>query len=201
MRTGGDGRSEPWLWMAFLTILFASCAGPPRGRVIPGVGHDLRILPGAVSAGDGTQAATPSTSSPDTLALVVFHRSMPDTACFSHATPWEKPGEAFLANPIRRYDFFGLFRWEKGGTTAAQAATGEIQRRLGLDGIDVDRAEVHLRKDYGRRLSLVTSTGLGASAEDALEANYRLLGSWYLRSETRERGETFMELRREISFR
>jgi hypothetical protein len=201
VRTGGDGRLEPWLWMAFLTVLLASCAGPPKGRVIPGADHDLRVLPGAASAGDGTPGATPSTSLPDTIALVVFHRSVPDTACFSHATPWEKPGEAFLANPIRRYDLFGLFRWERGGTTAGQAATDEIQRRLGLDGIDVDRAEVHLRKDYGRRLSLVTSTGLGASAEDALEANYRLIGRWYLRSETRERGETFMELRREISFR
>jgi hypothetical protein len=187
--------------MAFLTVLFASCAGPPKGRVVPGAGRDLRVLPGAVSARDGARAATPSTSSPDTLAFVVFHRSVPDTACFSHATRWERPEEAFLANPVRRYDLFGLFRWEKGGTTAAQAATDEIQRRLGLDGIDVDRAEVHLRKDYGRRLSLVTSTGLGASAEDALEANYRLIGRWYLRSETRERGETFMELRREITFR
>ena len=201
MRTDGDGRSEPWLWVAFLTVLFASCASPPKGRVIPGADHHLRVLPGAASAGDGMQAATPSTSSPDTLALVVFHRSVPDTACFSPATPWEKPEEAFLANPVRLYDLFGLFRWKRGGASAAQAATDEIQRRLRLDGIDVDRAEVHLRKDYGRRLSLVTSTGLGASAEDALDANYRLIGRWYLRSETRERGETFMELRREITFR
>jgi hypothetical protein len=192
--------------MAFRTVLFsscffASCAGPPKGRVIPGAGQDFTVLPGAVSARDGTQVAIPLTSPPDTLALVVFRRSPPDTACFSHATPWEKPEEAFLANPVRRYHFLGLFRWEKGGTSAAQAATDEIQRRLGLDGINLDRAEVHVRKDYGRRLSLVTSTGLGAAAEDALEANYRLIGSWYVRSETRERGETFMELRREISFR
>ena len=66
--------------------------------------------------------------------------------------------------------------------------------------MDFERGEVRLRKDYGGRLSLFTTTGLGASAEDALEAHYRLYGRWFVRSETRERGETFMELRREIAF-
>jgi hypothetical protein len=187
--------------MTSLTVLLASCAGPLGDRVIPGTVQDVPVPPDAVSAPGGLQAAIPSASSPATLVLVVSHGSPPDTACFHHATTWEKPEEAPLGDPVRRYDFLGFIHWEKNRTSTAQAASDEIQRRLGLDGIDLDRAEVHLRKDYGRRLGLVTTTGLGASAEDALEANYRLFGNWYVRSETRERGETFMELRREISFR
>jgi hypothetical protein len=187
--------------MASLTVFLASCAGPLGGRVIHDTGQDVRVPPDAVLVRDSTQAAIPSTLPPVPLVLAVFHRSPPDTACFHQTTTWEEPEEAFLADPIRRYDVLGIFRWEKGSMSAAQAASDGIQRRLGLDAIDLDRAEVHLRKDYGRRLSLVTTTGLGASAEDALEADYRLFGSWYIRSETRERGETFMELRREISFR
>ena len=187
--------------MASLTVFLASCAGPLGGRIVPDTDQGVPALPDAASERDDTQAAIPSPLSPDTLVLVVFHRSPPDTACFHHATTWDKSEEALLAEPLRRYDFFGLFRWEKGGRSAAQTASDEIQRRLGLDGVDLDHAEVHLRKDYGRRLSLFTTTGLGASAEDALEADYRLFGRWYVRSETRERGETFMELRREISFR
>jgi hypothetical protein len=201
MRAGGNGRAESWLWVASLTVFLVSCAGPRGARVNPDTRQDAPIPAKAVSVPDRAPAAISSASSPDTLVLVVFHRSQPDIASHHHVTPWGKPEEAPLADPVRRYDFLGLFRWEKGSRSAAQAASDEIQRRLGLDGVDLDRAEVHLRKDVGRRLSLVTSTGIGASAEDAVEANYRLFGNWYVRSETRERGETFMELRREISFR
>jgi hypothetical protein len=197
---GGDSRSGWWLWMAAFSMCLASCASPLKSRVIPAPGLGVPA-PAEVAPGRTGAAPTPSASSPGTLVLVVFRRAAPDTTCFRHPTKWEKPGESFLADPARRYDFFGLFRWERGGTPAAQAAGDEIQRRLGLDGVDLDGGEVHLRKDYGRRLNLVTTTGLGAAAEDALEADYRLYGRWYVRSETRERGETFMELRREISLR
>jgi hypothetical protein len=182
-------------------VSLTSCAGPLGGRINRDTRQDVPIPANAVSVPDRAHAAIPSASSPVTLVLVVFHRSPSDTVCSHQATTWDKPEEALLADPVRRYSFLGLFRWEKSSTLTAQAASDEIQRRLGLDGVDLDRAEIHLRKDYGRRLSLVTTTGLGASAEDALQADYRLFGSWYVRSETRERGETFMELRREISFR
>jgi hypothetical protein len=200
VRPGGDSRSWWWLWIASVTVILAGCASPPGGRVIPAPGPGA---PGSRDAGaghDGATAAVPAVASPDTLVLVVFQRSAPDTACFRHAGAWQKPEESLLAEPARLYDVLGLFKWSTRGAPAARAAGDEIQRRLGLDAIDVDRGEVHLRKDYGRRLSLVTTTGLGAAAEDALEADYRLHGRWYVRSETRERGETFMELRREISF-
>lgn len=200
MRPSGDRRVWWWLWMASFALFPASCASPPGGRTIPAPYLGGPVAGGTESGRDGAAAAVPTESSPDTLVLDLLPGDAPDPACFRRATAWAKPAELLLAHPARRYDFFGLFRWEKGGPSAAQVASSEIQRRLGLDGIDLDRSEVHLRKDYGRRLSLVTTTGLGAEAEDALEANYRLYRSWYVRSETRERGETFMELRREISF-
>jgi hypothetical protein len=44
---------------------------------------------------------------------------------------------------------------------------------------------------FAPRISTVRSTaGLGTSAEDAVQADYRLWDSWYVRSEARERGET-----------
>lgn len=106
-----------------------------------------------------------------------------------------------MTHPARSYGLFGLFHWEKRGAGSVQAARDEMQRRLGLDGVDFSGGEVRLRKDYGRRLSLLTTTGLGPSAEDALEAEFRLWRGWFLRSETREQGESFMELRRETLFR
>jgi hypothetical protein len=121
--------------------------------------------------------------------------------CSRHSSPWAEPEEILVAEPARPYSVLGLLVWDPGGVSPIEAARDEMQRRFGFDSLQVDRAEIRLRKDYGRRLTFLTTTGLGSSAEDALEAEYRLWWSWSLRSETRERGETFMELRREIRFR
>jgi hypothetical protein len=133
--------------------------------------------------------------------VTAVHWVEPDSGCFHHATPWAPPEEVLLADPLRRHSFLGIIHWEEGNVPAAQAARDEMQRRLGLDAVTMEAGEVQLRKGYGRRLTLLTTTGLGRSAEDALEAEYRLWWGWIVRSETRERGETSMEFRREILFR
>ncbi len=125
----------------------------------------------------------------------------PDTTWSGRTVLWAEPEEVHVAAPPRRLRFLRVVPWKDGRWSGMQTASDEVQRRLRLDDVDLDRAGLRLQKDYGRRLSLVTTTGLGSAAEDALEADYRLWGGWYVRSETRERGETFMELRREIHFR
>jgi hypothetical protein len=202
VRAGCDGPAGSGLWFAAMAIVLASCAGPRGGTAVLATGPAAWDPSAAAPAGAPASSSLRPPRSSGVLVFVVDHSTAPDTACFRQAAGWEAPEEVLLADPVRRYHFLGLIHWVMGKTPEAlQAAGSEVEQRLGLDRVDLYRAELRLRKDYGRRLSLFTNTGLGASAEDALEADYRLWRNWYVRSETRERGESFLELRREILFR
>jgi hypothetical protein len=181
VQAGEKRRGRSWVWLAAIAGLPLSCAGTG-----PAVETSLPVLPASAVLRPAAPAPVGSAA---------------DTTCFRHATPWQPPEEVLLTEPARRYGLFGIIHWRRGGAGTVLAARNEVQRRLGLDSVDFDGGGVRLRKGYGRRLTLLTTTGLGPSAEDALEAEFRLWRAWYLRSETREQGETFMELRREILFR
>jgi hypothetical protein len=127
---------------------------------------------------------------PDSAAVVPCFRATPD---------WRTPEEFLLGGPVTVLGAFGLLVDASLEGRLTGAASG-IRRWLGLDEVTLDRGEIRLRSDYGDRLTVRSTAGLGASAEDALQADYRLWRSWYLRSEARERGETFMEFRKEFRF-
>jgi hypothetical protein len=113
---------------------------------------------------------------------------------------WRTPEEFLLAAPVTALGAFGILVDASLEDRIVGAAESGVRRWLGLDEVAVTRGEIRFRKDYGDRLTVRTTTGIGSSAEDAVQADYRLWGSWYLWSEARERGETVMEFRREIRF-
>jgi hypothetical protein len=120
--------------------------------------------------------------------------------CFREPPVWETPPELLLAAPTSALPILDLLidpALESGMLDAAEAG---VRRWLGLDEVAVERGGIRLRKKYGERLTVRSSAGIGPSAEDAAEAAYRLWDSWYVRSEARERGETVLEVRRELRF-
>jgi hypothetical protein len=120
--------------------------------------------------------------------------------CFRRPAVWQTPPEILLASPLTTMGAFGILVDPELDNRVRGAAESGLRRWLGLDEVLVRPAGIRLQKAYGERLTVRSATGIGPAAEDAVEAEYRLWRAWYLRSEARERGETVMELRRELLF-
>ena len=115
-------------------------------------------------------------------------------------TGWHTPEEIQLAPPPAApaaFEFLSrLFSIEGLLGTAERKA----QRWLGFEKVELRGEEVRVQREYHGRLLTLTYAGLGPSSESGVQGEYPLWGSWALRSETRERGDSFLEIRREINF-
>ena len=120
--------------------------------------------------------------------------------CFRRPTTWLTPPEILLASPLTAMGAFGILVDPELEDRVRGAAEAGLRRWLGAADVMVGPTGIRLQKAYGDRLTVRSAAGIGPAAEDGVEAEYRLWRAWYLRSEARERGETVMELRRELRF-
>ncbi len=120
--------------------------------------------------------------------------------CALGETGWRIPDEILMIRPVTALNAFNLLTGSASVAQVFGAAEKRAQRWFGLDRVEIGTQRVRLRKEYGERLNLVTYAGLGEASETGILAEYRTWRSWFLRSETRERGESYMELRREVRF-
>ena len=125
--------------------------------------------------------------------------SAPAVACPGGETGWQTPAEIRLAPAASALTAWDILT----GSFSFDRLVGRAERKaeewLGVDKVEVRRDQVLVEKEYGE-LTVRTYGGFGPSAENGVLATYPLAYSWVLRSETRERGESSLELRREIHF-
>ncbi len=116
-------------------------------------------------------------------------------------TGWHTPDEILLAPSPTAIGTFEHLAARFSSERILGGAEKKAAQWLQVDEVDLDGSGVRLRKEYGDRFEVTTFTGIGAWAESVVLADYRLYGGWFLRSETRERGESYLEIRRVFMLR
>lgn len=111
-------------------------------------------------------------------------------------TGWHTPDEILLAPSPTAIGTFEHLAARFSSERILGAAEKKAAQWLQIDEVELNGSGVRLRKEYGDRFEVATFTGIGAWAETGVLAEYRLYRDWYLRSETRERGESYLEIRR-----
>jgi hypothetical protein len=124
--------------------------------------------------------------------------SAPATACPGE-TGWQTVAEIRLAPTSSALTTWDILTGSYSFNRLVGRAERKAEEWLRLDKVEVRRVDVLVEKQYGE-LKIQTYGGFGPSAENGVLATYPLLYSWVLRSETRERGESSLEFRREFHF-
>lgn len=139
------------------------------------------------AAAAAVAAATPAAPEPDSS------RSVPHTRL---KAGWHTPDEILLAPSPTAPGTFEYLAARFSSERILGAAEKKAARWLQVDEVDLDGQRVLLRKEYGDRFEVATFAGIGPWAESGVLAEYRLYKGWVLGSETRERGESHLEIRR-----
>ncbi len=105
-----------------------------------------------------------------------------------------------MSRPVTALNAFSLLTGSVSARLVFSMAERSAERLLRLDDVVLGGQGLELRKGYGDRLTLTSRAGLGPGAEIGILAEYRTWRSWYLRSETRERGESYVDFRHEVRF-
>ena len=149
-------------------------------------------------AGAGRTISSSTSSKADAAPVPVAADAA--VACPGGGTGWQTPEELRLAPPNTALSAWALLTGAFSVRRLLGAAEIRAQEWFGLDKVEWTGDEVRMEKEFGGRLTIQTAAGFGASAEVGVQAEYPVWRSWTLRSETRERGESFFELRRDFVF-